>query len=95
MVLWDVTTATALGGSEDLVQAASGSGKKSEMGRAGAVRDLAWVLSGPSVLAVLMASGLFLLWDPQGGSLQHLAWFPCNQFAWNLEIGPCKHLGDK
>ncbi|KAK9867753.1 hypothetical protein WJX84_002654 [Apatococcus fuscideae] len=69
VVLWDVTTATALGGSEDLVQAASGSGKKSEMGRAGAVRDLAWVLSGPSVLAVLMASGLFLLWDPQDGSV--------------------------
>ncbi|KAK9863395.1 hypothetical protein WJX84_011255 [Apatococcus fuscideae] len=69
VVLWDVTTATALGGSEDLVQAASGAGKKSELGRAGAVRDLAWVLSGPCVLAVLMASGLFLLWDPQDGSV--------------------------
>ncbi len=41
-------------------------GPKSERGKGGAVRGLAWVLAAPARLAIVLASGAFLVWDVDG-----------------------------
>ena len=41
-------------------------GRRSEAGRQYAVRDLAWVMTGPALLAVAHAQGTLLLRDPRG-----------------------------
>lgn len=50
------------------MQAAAGSSRRNESSKAGAVRDLAWVMPEPALLAVAMANGLLLLWDTQGNA---------------------------
>ena len=65
-MVWDVSTATALASLDDPLQAAAGQAKRSETGRAGAVRGLAWVMTGPAMLAIALASGMFVVWDTRG-----------------------------
>ena len=69
MVVWDVTTATAMATLEDPSAAAAAAGpnpKKVEPGKGGPVRDLAWVMSNPCLLAVVLANGMLLVWDQAG-----------------------------
>ena len=70
MVVWDVFAAAVAAALDDPAATATGGGSlplpgaRSGLGRAGAVRGLAWVLSGPAALAVALSSGQFVLWDP-------------------------------
>lgn len=69
VVVWDVTTATAMATLEDPSAAAAAAGpspKKVEPGKGGPVRDLVWVMSNPCLLAVVLANGMLLVWDQAG-----------------------------
>jgi hypothetical protein len=66
VVVWEIATATPVLSLEDPLQAASANGKKSEPGKSGAVRGLAWVCANPARLAIVLASGVVLVWDVQG-----------------------------
>ena len=69
VVVWDVTTATAMATLEDPGAAAAAAGpnpKKMEPGRGGPVRDLAWVTSNPCLVAAVLANGMLLVWDQAG-----------------------------
>ena len=63
MVVWDIATGTPVISLEDPVQAAGGSRSKG-----GAVKGLAWVMANPARLAIVLASGMVLVWDVQGGA---------------------------
>ena len=86
VVVWDVTTATAMATLEDPSAAAAAAGpnpKKVEPGKGGPVRDLAWVMSNPCLLAVVLANGLLLVWDQAGKrpmaiarTMRRAAWQP-------------------
>lgn len=66
VVVWDVHSTAAVAGLEDPWLAAQG--RRLDVGsKAGGVQALAWVGSNPYLLAVAV-SGLFLIWDPKGGS---------------------------
>jgi WD40 repeat protein len=64
VVVWDIASGTPVLALEDPLHAAAG--PKSERGRGGAVRGLAWVLASPARLAIVTASGAFLVWDVAG-----------------------------
>lgn len=69
MVVWDVSTGTVIASLEDPLAAAQTPGpiaRRAEPGKGGPVRGLAWVMSNPCVLAIVLASGMFLVWDLQG-----------------------------
>lgn len=66
VVIWDVHSASVFATLEDPWQAALGTAKKSEQGKSGSIKDLAWVMSAPSMLAIVTSSGLFLIWDVKG-----------------------------
>lgn len=69
MVIWDVNSGTVVASLEDPLAAALSPGpvaRKTEPGKGGAVKGLAWIMSNPCVLAIVMANGMFLVWDPQG-----------------------------
>ena len=61
--MWDARRSTAVCVLDDTWQAATG--RRAEAGKANGVRALAWVMSGPCLLAVAL-SGLFVVWDPRG-----------------------------
>lgn len=63
VVVWDVATGTPVISLEDPVQAAGGARSKG-----GAVKGLAWVMANPARLAIVLAGGMVLVWDVQGGS---------------------------
>lgn len=60
MVIWDVMSASVLSRLEDV--SAANTVLKEYKGD-GSIHGLAWVLHAPSVLAVLVAPALLLLWD--------------------------------
>ncbi|CAD7702710.1 unnamed protein product [Ostreobium quekettii] len=62
VVVWDVTRVSVLAKLEDP------RGGAGEQGGAG-VQDVAWVMSPPCLLAVLLASASLLLWDTKGGQI--------------------------
>ena len=69
VVVWDVTSGTVIASLEDPLSAAQSPGpvaRKAEPGKGGAVRGLAWIMSNPCVLGIVLASGMFLVWDMQG-----------------------------
>ena len=63
VVVWDIATGTPVISLEDPVQAAGGARSKG-----GAVKGLAWVMANPARLAIVLAGGMFLVWDVQGES---------------------------
>lgn len=65
VVVWDISSSTPVLILEDPLHTASGA--KSERGKGGAVRGLAWVMANPVHLAIVLASGNFLVWDVNGG----------------------------
>lgn len=70
VVVWDVSCGTVIASLEDPLSAALTPGpvaRKAEPGKGGAVRGLAWIMSNPCVLGIVMTSGMFLVWDMQGG----------------------------
>ncbi len=62
VVCWDMHTGQAISGLDDAWQAATGSRNST---RSGEVRALAWVMSGPCLLAVAL-SNMLIIWDPRG-----------------------------
>lgn len=69
VVVWDVSSGTVIASLEDPLSAAQSPGpvaRKAEPGKGGAVRGLAWIMSNPCVLGIVMTSGMFLVWDMQG-----------------------------
>lgn len=69
VVIWDVSSGTVIASLEDPLSAALSPGpvaRKSEPGKGGAVKGLAWIMSNPCVLGIVLTSGMFLVWDPQG-----------------------------
>ena len=64
VVVWDIATGTPVLALEDPLAAAGG--PKAERGKGGAVKGLAWVLATPARLAIVLASGAFLVWDVNG-----------------------------
>lgn len=78
VVIWDVTSGTVVASLEDPLAAAQTPGpvaRKTEPGKGGAVKGLAWIMSNPCVLGIVMTSGMFLVWDPQGVLTAHYAWY--------------------
>lgn len=75
MVVWDVATGTPVISLEDPLQAASGS--RSTPSKGGAVKGLAWVMASPARLAIVLAGGMVLVWDVQGGA----SGLPCLHLA--------------
>lgn len=72
VVIWDVSSGTAVASLEDPLSAAQSPGpvaRKTEPGKGGAVRGLVWIISNPCVLGIVLNSGMFLVWDPQGSPL--------------------------
>ena len=69
VMVWDVSSGTVIASLEDPLAAAQSPGpvaRKTEPGKGGAVRGLAWIMSNPCVLGIVMTSGMFLVWDMQG-----------------------------
>ncbi len=66
VVVWDIATATPVIALEDPLTAAQVGSKRTEPGKGGAVRGLAWVCAHPARLAIVLANGMFLVWDVQG-----------------------------
>lgn len=62
MIVWDIATATPVLVLEDPLAAAQAGSK----GKGGAVRGLAWVCVHPARLGIVLANGMFLVWDVQG-----------------------------
>ena len=72
VVVWDVSSGTVIASLEDPLSAAHAPGpvaRRAEPGKGGAVRGLAWIMSNPCVLGIVLASGMFLVWDMQAGSV--------------------------
>ena len=72
VVVWDVSSGTVIASLEDPLSAAQAPGpvaRRAEPGKGGAVRGLAWIMSNPCVLGIVLASGMFLVWDMQAGSV--------------------------
>jgi hypothetical protein len=65
VVVWDLGLGGACALLDDPLLAATGVSKKAEPLRGGAVRGLAWVCSSPALLAIVLASGLLVVWDPR------------------------------
>lgn len=57
---------------DDPVAAAQASGKRADPGKGGAVRGLAWVCASPAHLAIVLASGIFLVWDVKSAPIPRL-----------------------
>ena len=77
VVVWDVSSGTVIASLEDPLSAAQSPGpvaRKTETGKGGAVRGLAWIMSNPCVLGIVMTSGMFLVWDMQGMLRTVLLW---------------------
>ena len=72
VVIWDIATGTPVLTLEDPLHAAAG--PKSDRGKGGAVRGLAWVLASPARLGIVTASGAFLVWDVEGERGSRPAW---------------------
>lgn len=71
-MVWDVSSGTVIASLEDPLSAAQAPGpvaRRAEPGKGGAVRGLAWIMSNPCVLGIVLASGMFLVWDVQAGSV--------------------------
>lgn len=66
VVVWDIATATPVIALEDPLTGAQLGGKRAEPGKGGAVRGLAWVCSNAARLAIVLANGMFLVWDVAG-----------------------------
>ena len=72
VMVWDVSSGTVIASLEDPLSAAQAPGpvaRRAEPGKGGAVRGLAWIMSNPCVLGIVLASGMFLVWDMQAGSV--------------------------
>ena len=85
VVIWDVSSGTAVASLEDPLSAAQSPGpvaRKTEPGKGGAVRGLVWIMSNPCVLGIVLTSGMFLVWDPQGRPL--MCQFGTNLVCWAL-----------
>lgn len=66
VVLWEVSSATAVAVLDDAYQAAVPGARRGEGGKQGGVRDLGWVMCEPAMLAIALGCGLFVLWDTIG-----------------------------
>ncbi|BDA45713.1 probable WD repeat-containing protein 11 at C-terminar half [Coccomyxa sp. Obi] len=77
VIVWDIATATTVLVLEDPLAAAQ-SGTK---GKGGAVRGLAWVCAHPTRLGIVLANGMFLVWDVQGTAQS------CNAQLWRKDFG--------
>lgn len=65
VVLWDLGTGVACALLDDPLLAATGISKKAEPSKGGAVKGLGWLGSSPALLAIVLASGLLIIWDPR------------------------------
>lgn len=63
-MVWDIATGVPVISLEDPLQAAAGS--RSNPGKGGAVKGLAWVMANPARLAIVLSGGTVLVWDVQG-----------------------------
>eukprot|EP00884_Botryococcus_braunii_P018245 jgi/Botrbrau1/5103/Bobra.0128s0014.1 len=89
VVLWDLGTGVACALLDDPLLAATGISKKAEPPKGGAVRDLAWLGSSPALLAIVLASGLLIVWDPRpGGGVAYKKDFGPEQSLTAITVDP-------
>ena len=97
MLVWDVSSGTVIASLEDPLSAAQSPGpvaRRPEPGKGGAVRGLAWIMSNPCVLAIVLASGMFLVWDMQAGSVLWRKDFGLDHALTTIKVDPTdwRHL---
>ncbi|KAA6419923.1 MAG: hypothetical protein FRX49_10113 [Trebouxia sp. A1-2] len=91
VVVWDVSSGTVIASLEDPLSAAQSPGpvaRKAEPGKGGAVRGLAWIMSNPCVLGIVMTSGMFLVWDMQAGSVLWRKDFGAEHALTSIKVDP-------
>ncbi|KAK9829709.1 hypothetical protein WJX72_007460 [[Myrmecia] bisecta] len=86
VVVWDVTSANVIATLDDPHQAATGAGRKAD--KPAGIKDLAWVMSSPCLLGILMASGLFVVWDTRGGGVVWKKDFGAEQLLASIKVNP-------
>ncbi|KAL3161421.1 hypothetical protein ABBQ32_010311 [Trebouxia sp. C0010 RCD-2024] len=97
VLVWDVSSGTVIASLEDPLAAAQTPGpiaRRPEPGKGGAVRGLAWIMSNPCVLAIVLASGMFLVWDMQAASVLWRKDFGLDHALTTIKVDPTdwRHL---
>ena len=63
MAVWNVHTGSVIAAQDDPLASAFGTGGRRAEGGRSPVVGLAWVTASPSVLAILLAPAVLVLWD--------------------------------